>query len=92
MGNRRRPQRRLRQHRLFRRKAEDAATRTALGTPEIRGQIETLKSIELRFHNGAPGPARRTLVLKVMRGLEDEFRFELRQGDHGGVESNSQEC
>jgi hypothetical protein len=60
------------QRKLSQREMEDAATRMALGTPEIRGQIEALslcQSIELKFDNDRTGFARRTLVLKVtLRG------------------------
>ena len=73
MGNRRRPQRRLRQQRLFRREAEDVVTRMALANPEIRGEVEALaagQSIEFKFDNTRTGFARRTLVLKVTRGSQ----------------------
>jgi hypothetical protein len=52
----------------------------ALGTPEIRRQIEVLavgQSIEFKIDNGRTGFARRTLVLKV---TQDELDFELRRG------------
>jgi hypothetical protein len=61
---------------------KDTATRMALGNPEIRRQVEALavgQSIEFTIHNGLSGPARRTLVLKATRGLQDETHFELRR-------------
>jgi|SRR5262245_9747405 len=89
----RRPQRRLRQKKLFWKAMEDTATRMALGNPEMRGQVEALaagQSIEFKFHNGGFGPARRTLVLKITRGLQYDVHFELRRGDHPGLQPNSQ--
>ena len=50
------------------------------------------QSIEFRFHNGGSGPARRTLALKVTRGLRDDIQFELRRGEHPGAQPSSQEC
>ena len=80
MGEAGRPQRRLRQRTRFRREAEDTVTRMALGNPEIRRQVEALargQTVEFTFHNGATGPARRTLVLT--RNLQDEVQFALRR-------------
>ena len=93
-ARRRRPQRRLRQRKLFRREMEDTATRMALANPEVRRQVEALavgQSIEFKFHNGGFGAARRTLILKVTRGLRDEVEFELRRGEDPGTQPNSQE-
>jgi hypothetical protein len=93
-ARRRRPQRRLRQRKLFRREMEDTATRMALANPEVRQQVETLAighAIEFKFHNGRSGAARRPLILKVTRGLRDEVKLELRRGEDPGARSNSQE-
>jgi hypothetical protein len=87
-ARRRRPQPRLMQRKLFRRKMEEAATRMALANPEIRRQVEGLavgQSIEFKFLNGGSGAARRMLVLKVTRGLQDEVQFELRRGGASGL-------
>ena len=54
----------------------------ALGNPEVRRQVAALpagQSVEFTFHGGAPGHARRTLVLKVTRGLQDDVHFKLRR-------------
>jgi hypothetical protein len=94
-ARRSRPQRRLRQRKLFRREMEDTATRMALGNLEIRQQVAALaigQSIEFKLHNGGSGAARRSLVLKVTRGLGDEVKFELRRGEDSGAQPNGQEC
>jgi hypothetical protein len=62
------------------------------GDPETgRGQSRLVSPSSLSSHSGS-GPARRTLVPKMRRGLQDEVKFELRRGEHPGAQASSQAC
>jgi hypothetical protein len=84
-ARRRRPQRRLRQRKLFRREMEDTATRMALSTRKSGSRWKLSRLVS------GSGAARRTLVLKVTRGLRDGVKFELQRRGDLGAQPNSQE-
>jgi len=76
-ARRRRPQRRLRQRKLFRREMEDTATKMALSNRRSGSRWKLSRLV--------------SPLLKVTRGLRDGVKFELQRRGDLGAQPNSQE-